>query len=177
MVERLLIEPARRRVDDRFVVIGALYPAEIAWPPNVDLLQHLAPSEHASFYCSSRLTLNTTRQAMVQTGYTPSGRLFEAASCGTPILSDWWAGLDEFFTPGQEILLARTAEEAVAALDLDDADLARIARAARDRTLACHTADVRAQELLAHCDSATNTAVPNLESRVSSPGCRVPGPG
>jgi spore maturation protein CgeB len=163
-VDQLLIEPARRRPSDRFLVVGPLYPPEITWPPNVELRQHLAPAEHAAFYCSSRLTLNTTRQAMVESGYTPSGRLFEAASCGTPILSDWWAGLDEFFTPGEEILLARTVEEATAALELTEAELGRIARAARERTLTHHTADARARDLLAHCE----LTVPSSEFLVPS---------
>ena len=153
-LEQLLIEPARRRPGERFCVVGSNYPAEIAWPPNVDLRWHLAPAEHAGFYCANRLTLNVTRAAMVRVGYSPSVRLFEAASCGTPILSDWWRGLDEFFVPGEEILVARTADEADAALGLSDAELTRIAEAARARTLAAHTAAARARELVAACEAA-----------------------
>ena len=62
---------------------------------------------HPAFYCSSRMTLNVTRRAMADMGYCPSGRLFEAAACGTSALSDVWEGLDEFYAPGQEILLCR----------------------------------------------------------------------
>ena len=153
-LERFLIEPARRRPDETFVVAGSLYPPDIEWPPNVKRSHHLAPSEHAAFYCANRLTLNLTRQAMLEVGYAPSVRLFEAASCGAPILSDWWPGLDEFFRPGEEILIARTSDDAVAALDLSDAELARIAGAARERTLAAHTCEVRARELLALCQAA-----------------------
>ena len=153
-LDRFLITPARRRPRETFVVVGSLYPAEIEWPPNVKRGWHLAPSEHAAFYCANRITLNVTRQAMVQDGYSPSVRLFEAASCGTPILSDWWPGLDEFFRPGEEILLARTSADAEAALDSSDAELTRLARAARERTLAAHTCDVRARELVAACEAA-----------------------
>src|SRR5690349_6861091 len=94
---------------------------------------------------------------MAEVGHYPSARLFEAASCGTPILTDWWPGLDELFTPGREVLVARTADEAAAALDLSDAELAAIARAARERTLTDHTGEARARELVAHCEAARAT--------------------
>ena len=107
----------------------------------------MPPPEHPAFFCSSRLTLNVTRRAMAEMGYCPSGRLFEAAACGTPVLSDWWEGLDAFFEPGREVLIARSTEDAVNAIELSDAELAKVARAARERTLNEHTADHRAREL------------------------------
>ena len=158
-LERFLIEPARRRPAERFFVVGSKYPSDIEWPPNVAVRSHLPPPEHPGFYCANRITLNVTREAMLRVGYSPSVRLFEAASCGTPILSDWWSGLDEFFTPGREILVARTTDEADAALGLSDAELARITAAARERTLRAHTAAVRARELIAACE-ATRAAAP-----------------
>jgi spore maturation protein CgeB len=145
-VERLFLEPARRRSDRRFVLGGSQYPADFPWNPNIFYMQHVAPEYHPAFYSSSRLTLNVTRRAMAETGYCPSGRLFEAAACGAPILSDEWAGLDAFFTPGEEILVAHDTTDAIDALDLDDRTLAGIARAARERTLAEHTAPRRALE-------------------------------
>jgi spore maturation protein CgeB len=150
-LEQLLIEPARCRPDLRFSVIGSLYPDEIAWPANVARRWHLEPAEHAAFYSASRVSLNVTRESMARHGYAPSGRLFEAAACGSPLLSDWWPGLDAFFEPGQEILVARSAQDALDALSLSDAELARLARAARERTLAQHTGACRARELLAAC--------------------------
>jgi spore maturation protein CgeB len=98
--------------------------------------------------------LNVTREAMAACGYCPSGRLFEAAACGAPLLSDEWEGLDEFFSPGSEILLARSAEDTLAALDLSDTELRTIAGAARERVLAEHTAAHRAQELERMLDEA-----------------------
>jgi spore maturation protein CgeB len=147
-VEALLVEVARRRPCARFVVAGAQYPAALVWPPNVARIEHLSPGEHASFYGSSPLTLSVTRAAMARLGYCPSGRLFEAAACGVPVLSDGWPGLERFFTPGEEILVARNTGEALAALALSPEALARIGRAARDRALAEHTAERRASELL-----------------------------
>lgn len=89
-------------------------------------------------------------------GFCPSGRLFEAAACGVPILSDTWDGLDHFFEPGSEILIASDTAGAVEAIGRSDADLRRIADRARERTLAEHTADRRAAELEVELEAAVN---------------------
>jgi spore maturation protein CgeB len=147
-VERLLLEPARRLPDLTFAVGGPQYPPEIDWPANVERVEHVAPREHARFYAAQRLTLNVTRTAMVDAGWSPSVRLFEAAACGVPILSDWWTGLDAFFTPGEEILVAETTDDAACIVrDTDDATLARVADRARARVLREHTAERRAEQL------------------------------
>lgn len=146
-VERLFLEPARRRPRRRFVLGGSQYPENFPWTPNTFYMRHVAPDYHPAFYSSSRITLNVTRRAMADTGYCPSGRLFEAAACGAPILSDEWEGLDTFFRPGEEILVADDTDDAVAALECSDEELSAIARAARERTLAEHTAEHRAIEL------------------------------
>jgi spore maturation protein CgeB len=147
-VTALFAEPARLRPDKRFLLGGSGYDTSFPWADNIFFLDHVAPGEHPAFFASSKLTVNVTRRDMAQMGYCPSGRLFEAAACGTPILTDVWEGLDLFFEPGREILPASTTEEALAALDLAPADLARIARAARERTLDQHTSDHRAAELI-----------------------------
>ncbi len=147
-LEALLIAPARHRPNDRFVIAGAQYPAAFPWTDNIFFVRHLPPGEHCAFHAASRLTLNVTRAAMAQAGWCPSGRLFEAAACGTPVLSDTWEGLDAFFTPGEEILLATTTEEAMAALDRSPEELHRIGARARQRVLAKHTAAHRAHTML-----------------------------
>lgn len=159
MLERLFLEPARRRPSRRFLLGGAQYPQEFPWAPNLYFVQHLEPAQHPAFFCSSRLTLNITRRAMKAMGYCPSGRLFEAAACGTPLLSDTWEGLEQFFSPGREILLADTPEQAVSAIDATDRELAAIARHARDRVLDEHTARHRVKEL-----ESAFAAVPTGES-------------
>ncbi len=147
VLEELFVTPARRLPRRTFVIAGASYPSVFPWSANIFFVQHLPPQEHAAFFSSSRLTLNVTRLSMARMGHCPSGRLFEAAACGAPILSDSWAGLEQFFTPGSEILIASTAEDAVEAICVSDAELSRIARAARERVLDCHTAEHRAAEL------------------------------
>lgn len=162
-LERLFVEPARRRPERRFLIGGAQYPDDFPWTGNVYFVRHLPPSEHAAFFSSSRLTLNVTRAAMARMGWCPSGRLFEAAACGAAILSDDWLGFDEFYRPGNEVLIARDTQEALEVLDLPDATLKRIARAARERTLDEHTCHHRAQTL---CDL--------LEERISAAAiCRA----
>lgn len=147
-LDRLLIEPARRWAEGRFVVAGPKYPAGIAWPPNVARIEHLPPAEHRSFYNRQRFTLNVTRADMIKIGYSPSVRLFEAAACGVPIISDDWEGLDTYFTPDREILISHGPEQTLAFLrELPEADRQALGAQARARVLAAHTAAHRAAEL------------------------------
>jgi spore maturation protein CgeB len=151
-VERLFVRTARALPSKRFVLGGSMYPDAFPWTDNIHFFHHVAPPEHSAFYCSSKLTLNVTRGAMAARGYCPSGRLFEAAACATPILSDTFDGLETFFEPGKEILLARSTDEAADAMRLPPDALARIGAAARTRVLAEHTSDVRAREMVAMFD-------------------------
>ena len=154
-LERLLIEPARRAPDLRFAVAGPGYPATISWPSNVEVIDHVAPGDHPAFYAASRFTLNVTRADMIRAGWSPSVRLFEAAACATPILSDTWDGLGALLQPGLEVLLPRDGEAVLGILSgLPEKDRRRIGAAARDRILADHTADHRAAELEAHLAEA-----------------------
>ncbi|MDB5173898.1 MAG: hypothetical protein JWO87_1317 [Phycisphaerales bacterium] len=147
-LDRLMLEPARNLAAARMVVAGPGYPQAIAWPANVARIQHLPPSEHRAFYNRQRFTLNITRADMVAAGYSPSVRLFEAAACGTPIISDWWEGLDTFFVPGEEILISHGPEDTVRYLrELSEKDRSQIGRRARAKALSDHTASRRAAEL------------------------------
>jgi spore maturation protein CgeB len=153
-LEALFIEPARQRPDHTFLIGGSMYPADFPWTANIHFVRHMPPPEHPAFFSSSRLTLSVTRRAMADNGYCPSGRLFEAAACGTPVVSDWWEGLDAFFEPGREIVVARDTPDVIAALDLSDAEVARIAADACDRVLSDHTSERRAIELERALDQA-----------------------
>jgi spore maturation protein CgeB len=149
----LFLEPARRLPKRRFLIAGAQYPPAFAWLPNLFFVRHIAPPDHPALYSSSRLTLNVTRRAMAQAGHCPSGRLFEAAACGTPIISDYWDGLETFFEPGEEILVANQTADVLAALELSDEQLARIAGRARQRAIEEHCAARRARQLEAILES------------------------
>jgi spore maturation protein CgeB len=147
-LDRLLVQPAALSKKRKFAVAGSLYPEDLAWPKNVARIQHLPPKEHCAFYNQQRFTLNVTREAMVQSGYSPSVRLFEAAACGTPIISDAWAGLETFLEPGREILIAKTSADVTRILEtMDEKQRIQIGSRARARILREHTAEHRAQEI------------------------------
>lgn len=159
-LERLLLEPARRWAAGRFFVAGPMYPASIDWPTNVHTQSHLAPIHHRAFYNSQRFTLNITRADMIAAGWSPSVRLFEAAACATPIVSDCWPGLDTLFEPHHEIRIAHTTEEALDTVrHTSEADRAGLARRARARVLRCHTGYHRAGELERYYQMALSTLV------------------
>ncbi|MBI2678506.1 MAG: glycosyltransferase [Candidatus Koribacter versatilis] len=146
-LEELLHGPARRLPHQRFIVAGPQYPRQVKWAPNVKRMNHLNPQWHPEFYSSARITLNVTRREMVHAGYSPSVRLFEAAACGAAIASDTWAGLDTFFTPGEEVLLPNSADDVARYITgYDDADLLRIGERAQWRVLSAHTSEHRALE-------------------------------
>jgi len=158
----LLLGPAMMWPAGRFVVAGPQYPRTIQWPANVERIVHLNPTEHRAFYNSQRFTLNVTRAAMVRAGFSPSVRLFEAAACGTPILTDAWSGLETIFEPDSEIVVVKTATDVLQILhDLSESTAHEIANRARERVLAEHTAEHRAAELeriiADACESALST--------------------
>ena len=147
-LERLLAEPARRVPERRFVVAGPQYPPELEWPPNVERIDHLPPTEHKRFYAQQRFTLNVTRADMVRAGWSPSVRLFEAAACAVPVISDPWDGLDTIFEPGREILVARNTSDVMGYVtELPEEERQAIGARARRRVLAEHTAGHRAAAL------------------------------
>jgi spore maturation protein CgeB len=147
-LERLLIEPARQAPGAAFAVAGPQYPDGVEWPRNVERIEHVAPGDHPAFYAAQRFTLNVTRAAMREAGWSPSVRLFEAAACGVPVISDRWEGLEEIFTPGEEILIADSADDVLAYLgEVGEDERGAIAERARRRVLAEHTAERRCEQL------------------------------
>jgi spore maturation protein CgeB len=150
-LEELLLRAAYDEPSSRFVVAGPNFPAEIAWPGNVERIEHLPPTEHCAFYNRQRYTLNVTRADMIKMGYSPSVRLFEAAACGTPIISDQWPGLETIFVLGEELLVAGSAQDVSAYLhEIDEEQRQRIGHRARERVMREHTALHRAVELEQH---------------------------
>jgi spore maturation protein CgeB len=147
-LDALMLEAARQWPEGRFCVVGPQYPEHLVWPANVTRIAHLPPAEHRAWYCAQRFTLNITRADMVRLGWSPSVRLFEASACGVPLVSDCWPGLDEFFVPGEEILLSRGATQTLAVLrETSEEERCAIGQRARARVLAAHTAAHRAAEL------------------------------
>ena len=152
-LESLMLEAARSWPEGRFVVAGPQYPHSIRWPRGVERIEHVAPPEHAPFYAAQRFTLNVTRGDMVRAGHSPSVRLFEAAACGVPVISDMWPGIDEFFEPGTEILLARSGRDVLRYVrQMGEPERRLLGIRARERVLRAHTAAHRARALLGYVD-------------------------
>lgn len=159
LLEELLCAPAERSAHERFVVAGALYPESVRFPQNVEHREHVPPHEHGAFYRAQRFTLNLTRAQMRRAGYSPSVRLFEAAACGTPIISDTWPGLETFLEPDKELLVARDRSDVLRYLEeYSEADAAALGERARRRILRGHTATVRAKELESYLTEAMSEA-------------------
>jgi spore maturation protein CgeB len=158
-VDALLVEPARAEPGARFVVAGPQYPERLRWPANVERLEHVPPAEHRAFYAAQRWTLNVTRADMRAAGWSPSVRLFEAAACGIPVISDRWPGLDQLFRDGEEIVIADAPADVLRALrEIPDDERRAIGERARAKVLAEHT---------------TARRVDQLEALVASPGVAV----
>jgi spore maturation protein CgeB len=147
--ETFFIQPARRLSSNTFVLAGSMYPWDWQWPANVRRFEHVSASDHSALYSSSRLTLNITRNEMARWGYCPSGRFFEAAACGTPIVTDRFEGLNTFFDCNQELVVVNSTEDVISAIELPDSELSGIAKRARERVLDRHTGEHRAHELIA----------------------------
>lgn len=159
-VEELFLAPASRTPGEVFVLAGSLYPHDpkdgsplFPCPQNVRRFPHVGPNDHAALYSSSRATLNITRADMAASGHCPSGRLFEAAACQTPLLSDTWNGLHDFFTE-DELFAVHNADDVLRVLELPNEELASVAQRAYQRTMAEHTGTQRAKELVAAIEDA-----------------------
>jgi spore maturation protein CgeB len=148
-----------------------LYPPDLDWPANVEHVEHIAPGKHRDFYNSQRFTLNLTRADMIAAGYSPSVRLFEAAACATPIISDYWNGLETFFTPGKEILVASTSSDVIAYLsEISEIQRVEIGLRARAKILAQHTSDHRVRELENHVAELMDVRVAELDEEAALVG-------
>jgi spore maturation protein CgeB len=146
-----------RRVEQFFLAAAALAPefsfilggegwAGKALPPNVRWIGHVGTRDHNRVNCSARMVLNINRESMAAVGFSPPTRVFEAAGAGACVITDAWAGVETFFQPGREILLASSAEEVVQLLrTIDAAQAAQIGAAMRQRALREHTYALRAR--------------------------------
>jgi spore maturation protein CgeB len=150
------------------IVAGPQYPSTLQWPANVTRREHLPPAEHRRFYASQRFTLNLTRSDMKRWGYSPSVRLFEAAACGTPIISDSWPGLEVLFEIGTEVLVAGSADDVGSYLrGIPESERIALGVRAQNKVLAAHTAAHRAAELEAYlleCGMPRRSASSNFAS-------------
>ncbi|HWC16068.1 MAG TPA: glycosyltransferase, partial [Terriglobales bacterium] len=156
-VEQFFIRAAELAPDLRFILGGEGWGGKHV-PGNLRWIGHVPTGDHNRVNCSARIVLNLNRDSMAHVGFSPPTRVFEAAGAGACVITDEWAGIDTFFTPGKEILVASSAEEIVAMLRQTTAEqAAKIGLAMRERALRDHTYEQRAAQvakLLAHAVSS-----------------------
>jgi spore maturation protein CgeB len=147
-VEEFFFKPAARLPDLTFLLGGSGWESK-RLPANVRPLGHVGTGAHNAFFCSSAATLNINRASMARYGFSPPTRIFEAAGAGACIITDAWDGIDEFLTPGKEILCAAEGDEVADTLcALDEARARRLGQAARARILSAHTYRHRARQVM-----------------------------
>jgi spore maturation protein CgeB len=131
----------------RFLLGGAGWD-DRAGAPNLRYLGHVSPADHNAFNCSPLAVLNVTRDSMVENGFSPATRVFEAAGAGACLISDAWEGIEQFLAPGEEVIVCASGAAVVDALQgLDAATASAIGARARERILDEHTYTHRAREL------------------------------
>ena len=165
-----------RRVEDFFLRAAAMTPefsfvlggegwAGKPMPANVRWIGHVGTGAHNRVNCSARMVLNINRDSMAQAGFSPPTRVFEAAGAGACLITDAWTGVETFFTPGSEILIASSAEEIVALLRNTGAEkAAQIGTRMRERALRDHTYGLRAQQVHEILNEANRAKRPIGES-------------
>jgi len=146
-VEEFFLAAAKQAPEFQFALGGEGW-GDKALPKNVRWIGHVGTADHNIVNCSARIVLNLNRESMVKVGYSPPTRVFEAAGAGACLITDDWEGIDTFFEPGCEILVAHNAGEVVDLLRTVDAKLAReMGEAMRRRALMEHTYALRALQV------------------------------
>ena len=165
-----------RRVEDFFLRAATMAPefsfvlggegwAGKPMPGNVRWIGHVATGAHNRVNCSARMVLNINRDSMAQTGFSPPTRVFEAAGAGTCLITDAWTGIETFFAPGSEILIASSAEEIVNLLRSTSPEkAAQMGARMRERALRDHTYGLRAQRVHEILNDANRARRPIGES-------------
>ena len=146
-VEEFLLKPASQLAACRFVLGGSGW-GDKPLPPNLAYVGHVYTRDHNAFNCTPLAVLNISRDSMASYGFSPATRIFEAAGAGGCLITDAWAGIETFFEPGRELLVAQNGDEVAEHLaGLSPATAGRIGAAALRRVLARHTYERRVDQL------------------------------
>ncbi|HSE48722.1 MAG TPA: glycosyltransferase [Terriglobales bacterium] len=146
-IEEFFFRAAKLAPEQRFLLGGEGWDGK-PMPPNVRRLGHVATGDHNRVNGSARMVLNVNRASMADVGFSPPTRIFEAAGAAACVVTDHWPGLETFFVPGEEILVARSGEEVAARLRDTSRESSRaLGEAMRRRALRDHTYDQRAGEV------------------------------
>jgi spore maturation protein CgeB len=117
-------------------------------PKNVRWIGHVGTGNHNVINCSARMVLNINRESMAKIGFSPPTRVFEAAGAAACVITDSWSGIEEFFAPGGEILVASSAGDIVRFLrDVSPFRANEIGASMRHRALRHHTYELRSHQV------------------------------
>lgn len=146
-VEDFFLGAAELAPEMRFILGGEGWGGK-ALPPNVRWIGHVATHQHNIVNSSARMLLNINRESMANVGFSPPTRVFEAAGCGACLITDHWPGIDHFFVPEKEILIASSAQDIVRHLrERSGEDCRAIGIAMKNRALAEHTYELRVKSI------------------------------
>ncbi len=146
-VDQFYLDVAAAQPQRRFLLGGSGWGDKLL-PANVNYVGHIFTGDHNAFNCTPQAVMNISRTSMARYGFSPATRVFEAAGAGACIITDYWEGIEQFFEPQREILVAHDGQEVADLLaDLHPREAAEIGQAAYHRALAEHTYDHRAAQL------------------------------
>jgi spore maturation protein CgeB len=146
-VEEFFLRAAAQLPQHRMLLGGSGW-GDKPLPANVQYLGHVYTADHNAFNCTPRAVLNVSRESMARYGFSPATRVFEAAGAAACLITDAWEGLETFFAPAEEVLVAHDGDEVAEHVRTLDASRAReIGQAAYRRVLAEHTYAHRAAQV------------------------------
>jgi hypothetical protein len=147
-IRALVGEPSRELADVDFALGGRDFRGDTGSARQLGDIPFNVFSDAIS---AARVNLNITRRSHATVHASSTSRPFELAACGAAVVSNPVAGLETWFEPGRELLVAANAEEAVAAyreLLGDPAAAEEMGARARERLLDEHTYAHRARRVL-----------------------------
>lgn len=143
-VKEFFMKPAQKMPGHKFLIGGSGW-GDFNLPANVEYVGHVYTKDHNAFNCSPLAVLNISRDSMASYGFSPATRVFEAAGAAACLITDYWIGIEEFFEPDEEILVARNGDEVVEILSSLTPERAReIGEAAYQKVINKHTYQHRA---------------------------------
>lgn len=161
-VEEFFLNPARSLTKANFILGGSGWEDKDI-PQNVSYVGHVYTSDHNAFNCTPKAVLNISRDSMARYGYSPATRVFEAAGAGACIITDHWKGIETFFEPGKEILVAKNGQEVKEILtELSHEKANEIGKAALKKVLEAHTYEHRAELLESAISKKSKNKIHNL---------------
>jgi spore maturation protein CgeB len=157
-VDEFFLGAAWQLPEARFLLGGSGWESK-SLPRNVKYIGHVYTADHNAFNATPKLVLNVSRESMARYGFSPATRVFEAAGAAACLVTDAWEGIELFFEPERELLVARDGAEVAHHVErLDAAAAHRIGQAAYARVLAQHTYDHRAAQLEALLEGRDHAA-------------------